>query len=179
MQAILEFLRQFFDELRPWVLVSPWESSVRVRFGSRTKVCKPGVHFKIPVFDEFHSFNVVPRVVSLHHQSLVTADGHNFAVSGALGYYVADAEKALVEVDDFENSICNLAMGLIADYITNHNGVDCTHDRVQEAVSNSLSEAVESWGIDLTHVYLVDFADVKTFRLLQDSQTKQPTITIG
>lgn len=178
MNALIELFKQFFEELRFWQLVSPWESSIRVRFGKYTKQCSPGIHFKIPVFDEYHSFNVVPRVVNLPHQSLKTADGKNLALSGALAYYVSDAEKALVEVDDFETSLVNLAMGLLADFVANHPATECTHDAIQTAVADSLSDAAEAWGIDITHVYLVDLADVKTFRLLQDTQSKQPTITI-
>ena len=179
MQALIELFRQFFDELRFWATVSPWESSIRVRFGKYTKVCEPGLHFKIPIFDSFHNFNVVPRVANLPHQSLKTADGKNLALSGALAYYVDDAEKALVEVDDFETSLVNLAMGLLADYIANHPAAECTHDAIQTAVAASLHEAAQAWGLDITHVYLVDLADVRTFRLLQDTQSKQPTITIG
>src|SRR5258706_13435198 len=178
MNALIELFKQFWEELRPWALVSPWESSIRVRLGKYTTECLPGIHFKIPVFDSFHNFNVVPRVANLPHQSLKTADGKNIALSGALAYYVSDAEKAVVEGDDFETALINIAMGLLADYVANHPASECTHDAIQASVADSLHNAAEAWGLDITHVYLVDLADVKTFRLLQDTQSKQPTITI-
>src|SRR5690242_9864140 len=127
MQALLEFLSQFLNELKPWVVIMPWESGLRVRAGKYVSLLAPGFHYRIPVLDNCHSLNVKPRVVNLPHQSLKTSDGKNIAVSGALAYSIFDVVKTWGDVDDHEASLTNLSMGLIADYVANHSITECTH----------------------------------------------------
>ncbi len=180
MQALLEFLSRFLEQLRPWQTVKPWEASLRVRFGKYTKGYEPGLHFKLPVFDEYHSINVVPRVVPLPHQSLKTSDGKNLALAGALAYSISDVEKVLVEVDDHDESLVNLAMGLLAYYVSNNPIAACTHDAIQDSVAVVLREAAAEWGIEVSHIYLTDLSDARTFRLLNDTNpSKAPTLTIS
>jgi len=179
-QALFDLLIKFYEELKPFQSVSPWEAGLRVRLGKHVKVVEPGVHLKLPLIDSYHLLNVVPRVVNLPHQSVKTLEGKNLALSGALAYSISDIEKCLVEVDDHDESLSNLAMGLLADFCANHTSLECTHDAIQSAVAASISEMAEQWGIEVSHLYLTDLADVKTFRLLQDhNPPKSPTITIG
>lgn len=169
MQAVFDFLTRFFEELKPWATVLPWEASLRTRFGKYFKSFGPGVHFRIPMFDSYHTLNVVPRVVNLPHQSLETTDGKTLAVSGALAYSVSDVEKVLVEVDDHDESLVNLAMGLIAYYVSNHDAASCGHDAVQSGVIPSLRDVAAEWGIEVSHLYITDLCKHKAYRLLHDN----------
>src|SRR5690348_17517081 len=99
MQALLEFISQFLNELKPWVVVMPWENGILVRAGRHIHSLTPGFHFRFPILDNCHTLNVKPRVVNLPHQSLKTVDGKNLAVSGALAYSVFDIVKTLNDVD--------------------------------------------------------------------------------
>lgn len=176
MNALIELLTRFFNEIWPFAVVEPWEASLRVRAGKWYKAVGPGLHFKLPLLDNFHTLNVVPRVVNLPHQSVKTLDGKNLAVSGALAYSISNVVKVLVEVDDHDDSLVNLAMGLLADFIANHITEECTHDAIQRTVTEALQESAEQWGVDVTHLYLTDLVDARAIRLLHDSNpAKTPT----
>ncbi len=83
-------------------------------------------------------------------------------------------------MDDHDESLINLATGLIADYIANHSLADCGHDSIQSNVAVALRESAEPWGIEVTHFYLTDIADARTIRLLTDhNPPKAPTISLG
>ena len=159
--------------------MQPWEAALRTRFGKYIHSFAPGLHLRIPVIDSYHTYNVLPRVITLPHQSVRTSDGKTLAVSGGLAYSITDIEKVMLEVDDHDESLINLAMGLLADYISNHTNVECTHDNIQDSVVIALREAASQWGIEVSHLYLVDLCDHRAFRLLHDSNpAKSPTITI-
>ena len=180
MQALLDILIRFYEEIKPFQSVSPWEAGLRVRLGKHVKVVEPGVHLKLPLIDSYHLLNVVPRVVNLPHQSLETSDKKTLAVSAALAYSVSDIEKCLVEVDDHDESLINLAMGLIAYYISNHQGSDCSHDAIQAGVLPSLREIAEDWGLEVSHLYVTDLCQHKAYRLLHDSNpSKSPTLSLA
>lgn len=180
MQALFNFIAQFWQEIKPWFVVDPWEGGLRIRLGKHVKKLEPGVHFQLPLVDTCHSLNVVPRVVNLPHQSLKTLDGKNIALSAALYYAISDVERVYLDVDDHDESLINLAMGHIGDYVAGHTIAECSHADIQAAVMGSLREAAQAWGLELISVYITDLADVRTYRLMHDQNPpKVPTITIG
>ena len=100
-------------------------------------------------------------------------------MSGALAYSISDIEKVFLDVDDHDESLINLAMGLLADYVANHSSADCTHDAIQFGVLDQLKDMAAEWGIEVSHIYLTDLCDARAIRLLHDNQVRNPNPMSG
>mgnify|MGYP001605619022 FL=1 len=173
MESLFAFLRDFWEHLRPWITVPPWERGVRVRLGKHVKLLRPGVHLVIPFVDVVDTVAVMLQIVNLPNQSLRTLDDKTVAVSAAAAYRVSDAVKLYTEVHNYDESLVNLTMGLIADYVANHSWADCALDAIQRHVSTAVRREAKRWGIDIDHVYITDLCQHRALRLLTETTYKK------
>ena len=88
---LVELLTNWWIELKPIVIIRDYEEAVMLRFGVFKKVLKPGLHFKIPMFDEVIDQHVVITTLSLDAQSLYTMDKQNIVVKGVIKYKIGRA----------------------------------------------------------------------------------------
>lgn len=173
MNALFEFLKTLLDAAKPWAVIEPWEQGVRVRFGKHIKAVGPGVHFQIPFFDAFHARDIKPRVINLPNQTVRTSDKRVLTVSAAMAYHIMDILKTYIEVFDHEESLINLAMGLVAKFVASHPAEECTVETMQVDVVKELRREAKKWGIEVNHLYMTDLAEVKVLRLLQDGAFRE------
>ncbi len=150
------------------VLIAPDEGGVRVTLGKHLCTTPPGWYIIVPLVQELTALTVTPQVEDLRAQSIMTSDGHSMAVSGAVEYSIRDVTKALFNVQDFDKSLKNLALGVIVDYITNHTLDECrgSVSAIKEAVRKALRLKVNDWGIKLINVYITDLDKHRAIRLL-------------
>ena len=67
---LIEVLIEWWNHILPFIIIRDYEQAVLLRFGKFNKVLLPGIHFKIPFFDEAIDQHVVVTTLSLDAQSL-------------------------------------------------------------------------------------------------------------
>lgn len=169
MDAIIAFISNFIDQIIPWAIVQPWEEGLRVRFGRYTTPIHPGTYFHIPFFDDYHVRDIKPRVINLPNQTIKTADDKVLTVSAAMAYQVVEVSKTFTEVYDHEDSLINMTMGQLADYIATHTAAECTIAAIRPSVERVVRREAKKWGVEVQDIYLTDLAEVAVLRLLQDN----------
>lgn len=85
-------------------------------------------------------------------------------VSGAVRYRVVDACKAILAVQDFDDSIVALALGTIADCVRTPEEMS----QLRTDVRTALAKEASGWGLKIEQVYITDMDRVKSIRLLQN-----------
>lgn len=163
--------------------VFPNERGVFLRMGKYKKTLEPGLYFCFPIIDEIQKLDVTTQVINLPNQSVTTKDGKSLAISGAVEYSIYDSRKALLEVQNFDVSLQNLSMGIIADYIKQRAYQDCIKLNGLEAqIVESIKDRASDWGLDITRLWITDLAEHHVYRLMtQDTPTmllpeERPTI---
>ena len=166
MTELFSWLVKFIQEFRLLVVVLPWERAIRVRCGNRVTTLEPGVHTKIPFFDEIHVINTRLRIATTGAQTLTTADGHTLTIAVALGFKIDDPIRAMLRMHAPETSCAALASSVVADLVsTAERALLRVHD-VEECVRTLLAK---EGGYTFEFVRVTDFAYARTFRLLQDT----------
>lgn len=168
MGTISELFRQVTGLFKWWISVMPWESGLRVRLGRWVKVLGPGVHLKLPMVDTAFKQSVRMRVSTLPVQTLTTRDGKTVTLSAAVGYSVRDILRLYNGLHHAEDTIGNLVLSAIGEFVHQHRAEDCSPATVQRAVAGTIE--LERYGLADVHVYITDFAFVRTFRLISDSR---------
>ena len=69
---LIEIITHWWLQLTPAIIIRDYEEAVLLRFGIFKRVLKPGLHLKIPLFDEVIDQHVVVTTLSLDAQSLYT-----------------------------------------------------------------------------------------------------------
>lgn len=145
----------------------PWESGLRVRFGKKVTVMKPGVYLKIPIVDNCYVQTTRLRVITLPVQTLTTLDGKTISLVASGGYSIDDIYKLYNTLFHPEATIINIVMGSIAEYIATSNYEQCTPSQIENNV-NGILQKKNDHGLANLEMRVIGFAIVKTYRLIQD-----------
>lgn len=166
---LVELLTNWWMEIKPIVIIRAYEEAVLLRFGIFKKVLKPGLHFKIPMFDEVIDQHVVVTTLSLSAQSLYTKDKQNIVAKGLVKYKIADVKIFLLEVFDAQDAISDMSQSIIKNVIMSMTLDECTDSELDNALTKKVRVEARKWGVEVQQVTLTDLAPIRSYRLINDN----------
>jgi regulator of protease activity HflC (stomatin/prohibitin superfamily) len=166
---LVELLTNWWNEIKPLVIIRDYEEAVLLRFGKFKKVLKPGLHFKIPMFDEVIDQHVVVTTLSLDAQSLYTRDKQNIVVKGLVKYRIADVKTFLLEVYDAQDAISDMSQSIIKNVIMSMTLEECTDAELDNTLTKKVRVEARKWGVEVQQVTLTDLAPIRSIRLINDN----------
>lgn len=125
-------------------------------------------YWMIPWFMEHEVCSTKTQVADIRAQSNWTSDGYNVTVGTSVRYYVSDPMKALLEVHDYDQSLQNIVLGVVCEYIGKHS-LEQLKVAAKELTALLLAEvrtASAGWGLKVQAVTLTDIGDAQNIRLL-------------
>ncbi|MFH2039589.1 MAG: slipin family protein [Chloroflexota bacterium] len=154
-------------------IASPWEKGIVLRFGKLRGLYGPGVFWLIPVVDTLanwidHRVMVTP----FSAEKTLTKDTVPVDVDAVLFWVVWDAEKAVLEVEDYRAAISwasqtalreILGQMYLADILTGRSKMDADLQKI-------IDERTTPWGIT---VQSVEIRDVVIPPDLEDAMSRQ------
>lgn len=167
MDAINGLFNWLAKALTWWVTVMPWEQGLRIRFGNRIKLLKPGIYIKVPIIDGVYVQTTRLRIIALPIQTVSTLDAKTITVAATGGYAISDIQKLYNNLYHPEITISSFIMGLIADYVAAHNLIDCSPERIAKEVNKELIK-YSSYGLTDVSAKIIGYAVVRTYRLISD-----------
>ncbi len=167
----MNWLSQLIERLFCWVpritLVAPDEYGIIETLGKRWKRMPPGCYIWWPPIQRTIRVTVTPQVVNLPGQSAYTKDGTSIVISGALQYRIDDAAKSILEVQDFDDSLRALSLGIISIYANSKTLKECMDiDKLCEEILKGIRKASAGWGIKIMRVLITDLAPVQSYRII-------------
>ena len=166
---LVELLTSWWIELKPLVIIRDYEEAVLLRFGKFKRLLKPGIHFKIPMFDEVIDQHVVVTTLSLDAQSLYTKDKQNIVVKGLIKYKIADVKTFLLEVYDAQDAISDMSQSIIKNVIMSMSLEECTDMELDNTLTKKVRVEARKWGVEVQQVTLTDIAPIRSIRLINDN----------
>ena len=170
----MKFLDQIFETLKKLIprieLIQPNEMGVRITLGTKVKVLSPGWWLFWGLFQEILYATVVTQVSDIRSQSVISKDGVNMTVSGAIKYKVSDIRKAMLEIQDYDRSLEALSLGVLLEVVstlTEEELYDAGH--LGDLVLKRIREEASGWGLRLQKVYVTDVGKVRNIRLLTNN----------
>jgi regulator of protease activity HflC (stomatin/prohibitin superfamily) len=170
---LVELLTNWWIELKPIVIIRDYEEAVLLRFGVFKSVLKPGLHFKIPMFDEVIDQHVVVTTLSLDAQSLYTLDKQNIVVKGVIKYKISDVKTFLLEVYDAQDALSDMSQSIIKNIIMSMTLEECTDVELDNTLTKKVRVEARKWGVEVQQVTLTDLAPIRSFRLINDNFTNK------
>jgi len=170
----MEWLKQLIDRLLSifprLVIVAPDEIGVRytprIVKGIRVTNLTPGYWIYWPLIQNIETIQCKTQVVDLRPQSVWTSDRVEMTVSGAIRYRVRSAQKALLEVYDYDQNIQAVALGIIQRYIREHELQNLSTQCIEQEVLKGVREASAGWGLYIEKVYVTDIGRTQNIRIL-------------
>lgn len=157
MNALFEWISRFFGSWKFWIIISPWDIGIRIRFGKLAHTMRPGPHFRIPFFDEITIVNTRARITTTPTVTVAGGKANTARiVSATIGFEISDPAKALMAYTYPEMILGGVAQ---ASLINGRNEMQCLDDLVVAVAHN---------GIRVLFVYYAQNVEVRTYRIIND-----------
>ncbi|HEX8985111.1 MAG TPA: slipin family protein [Bryobacteraceae bacterium] len=150
-----------------------WQKVAVLRLGRYIGLRGPGVFHMIPIVDTVSRFvDQRVRVASVTAESTLTRDTVPVNVNAIVFWLVWNAEKCVLEVQDFEEAIDLSAQSALRESIGRHELSQMISDReaLGHELQRILDEKTNPWGIT---VQSVEIRDVQIPATLEDAMSRQ------
>jgi len=164
LNALMQWLTCFIP--RPLILTD-YEAGVRVTWGKWNKVVSSGLFWFIPLFQKIIYMEVQTQVVDLRGQSVHTKDGKHIIVSGAVQYSIKDIHKAVFNIQNVDQSLETLALGVILEYVNKRTLKECQEVvELKKEILKGIKDAAHGWGVKIECIYITDLDETRNIRLI-------------
>ncbi len=138
--------------------INQYQRGVKFTMGKFSKIMDPGWRLVAPIFQSARKVDMRIKAVDVPDQEAITKDNISVRVNAVIYYKVDNAERAIIEVEDFAYATSQLAQTTMRNAVGEVNLDELLSSR--EAVANKIREivdkATEAWGIEVHSVELKD-----------------------
>ena len=142
-------------------IADQWEHAVVLRMGKFQGLKGPGVFFILPIIDSVSAYvDQRVRVSSFKAEQTLTKDTVPVNVDAVVYWTVWDVEKAVLEVQDYQEAIEHIAQTGLRDTIGKHelSTLLQERDKIAEDLQFLLDQNTNPWGITCQTVGIKDIA---------------------
>jgi regulator of protease activity HflC (stomatin/prohibitin superfamily) len=150
-----------------------WEKSVLMRLGRYRGLRGPGYFGVIPILDRVaYTIDQRIRTTAFGAESCLTRDTVPVNVDAIAFWIVRDAERAALEVQDYDEAVVLSAQTQLRDAIGKHDLAELIQSRVElgHGLKIALEQKMKTWGIE---VQSVEIRDVIIPAALEDAMSRQ------
>jgi regulator of protease activity HflC (stomatin/prohibitin superfamily) len=150
-----------------------WEKAVLLRLGRYRGLRGPGYFAVIPLLERVgYHIDTRIRTSAFGAESCLTRDTVPVNVDAIAFWVVRNAERAALEVQDYDEAVILSAQTALRDAIGKHDLAELIQSRIElgMGLKVALEEKMENWGI---HVQSVEIRDVIIPAALEDAMSRQ------
>ena len=138
--------------------VNQYEKGVKFTMGKFSGIMSPGWRIVVPIFQSFRKVDMRIRAVDVPGQEAITKDNISVTVNAVIYYKIADAEKAVIEVEDFFYAVSQLAQTTMRNVVgeVDLDELLSKRDAIAEKIRGIVDKATDAWGVKVDSVELKD-----------------------
>jgi len=138
--------------------VNQYQKGVKFRLGKYVGLMEPGWRLVWPIFYFYRKIDLRVRAVDVPNQEAITKDNISVSVNAVIYYKIQEADRAVLEVEDFYYAISQLAQTTMRNAVgqVDLDELLSQRDRVSENIRSIIDKATDPWGIKVNNVELKD-----------------------
>ena len=140
--------------------INQWEVALKFTLGKLSGHLEPGLRLVAPGFQRMVRLDTRIRNRDLPYQQVITQDNVTASIDAVIYYKVVDAEKAVLNVENFEGAVWDRARVVLRD-VAGETRLDelLTHrEQVAAKVRAAVEQFVAQWGL---HIELIALKDIQ------------------
>jgi regulator of protease activity HflC (stomatin/prohibitin superfamily) len=144
----------FLFLLRSIRVLWEFERGVVFLLGRFWKVKGPGLILVIPIFQKMMRVDLRLVVLDIPTQEVISRDNVSLQVNAVLYFRVVDAQKAIINVEDYFEATSQLAQTTLRSVLGQHelDVILAEREKLNTSLQRILDEQTEAWGIKVTNV---------------------------
>ena len=138
--------------------INQYQNGVKFMLGKYIGLMQPGWRIVLPIIQSYWKIDLRVKAVDVPNQEAITKDNISVSVNAVIYYKVSEANKAVLEVEDFRYAISQLAQTTMRNAVgqVDLDELLSQRDRVSENIRNVIDKATDPWGIKVNNVELKD-----------------------
>ena len=138
--------------------VNQYERGLRFTLGKFSGLMNPGWRLVWPIIQFYKKVDLRVKAVDVPNQEAITKDNISVSVNAVIYYKIREADKVVLEVENFSYAISQLAQTTMRNAVGQVDLDDLLsqRDRVSENIRAIIDKATDPWGIEVINVELKD-----------------------
>ena len=138
--------------------INQYERGVRFMLGKYVGLMNPGWRLVWPIIQSYKKVDLRVKAVDVPNQEAITKDNISVSVNAVIYYKVREANKAILEVENFYYAISQLAQTTMRNAVgqVDLDELLSERDRVSGNIRDIIDKASDPWGIQVDNVELKD-----------------------
>ncbi len=138
--------------------VNQYQRGVKFMFGKFIGIMEPGWRIVIPVIQSYQKVDIRTKAVDVPDQNAITRDNVTVRVNAVIYYKVSDANKAILEVEDFQYAISQYAQTTMRNIVgeVTLDELLSSRDKIAERIKEIVDQETDAWGLKVQNVELKD-----------------------
>src|SRR5680860_130394 len=138
--------------------INQYERGVRFMLGKYVGLMNPGWRLVWPIIQSYRKIDLRVKAVDVPNQEAITKDNISVSVNAVIYYKVREANKAVLEVENFYYAISQLAQTTMRNAVgqVDLDELLSERDRVSGNIRDIIDKASDPWGIQVDNVELKD-----------------------
>ena len=139
-------------------ILPEYERAVIFTLGRFTTVSGPGLIIVIPIIQQLVRVDMRVIVMDIPPQDVISRDNISVKVNAVLYFKVIDADKAIIQVEEYLQATSQLAQTTLRSVLGQHELDDMLAERekLNSNIQKILDDETDAWGIKVTNVELKD-----------------------
>lgn len=138
--------------------VNQYERGVMLTLGKFTGIKEPGWRLVIPVFQRMIKVDMRVKAVDVPDQKAITRDNVSVTVNAVIYYRVSEADKAVLEVEDFRYAISQYAQTTMRNIVgeVTLDELLANREKLADRIREIVDKETDAWGLKVSNVELKD-----------------------
>ncbi len=139
-------------------IVQQYETSIVFQLGRYSRTLQPGLNLIIPFVEWVHTVDMRVLTMEIPKQQAITKDNVPVSINGVIFFKVADAQAAVIKVQDYRYAISQHAQATLRDVIGGMSLDELLAEREQIGQATQKNVAAESqrWGLEVSGIKIQD-----------------------
>jgi regulator of protease activity HflC (stomatin/prohibitin superfamily) len=147
-------------------VVDQYDRGIILTFGKYSGTKQPGLTWIFSPIQKMIKVDIRIATIDIPQQEVITKDNVTVGINAAVYFRVDNAEKAVLEVQNYRNAVALYAQATLRDVI---GGVELDfllseRDKIADEIKKMVDVATNPWGIDVADIKIQDIelpADMK------------------
>ena len=139
-------------------IVFEYKRALKFRFGKYIKTLQPGFRWIIPIVETIQIVDIRVITINIISQEVMTEDNVPCSIDGVVFFKIDDPEKAVLEVEEYNFAITQLAQAALRD-VCGKVELDTILSKREEMGKNIkaiVEHETKDWGIEIIDVKIKD-----------------------
>jgi len=155
-------------------IINQYEKGVKFRFGKFVGILEPGIKWIIPVIEWIQKVDLRVLAIDIPSQEVMTKDNVPVRVNGVVFFKVSEADKAVLEVENYKFAVAQLSQAALRDII-GKNELDVVlakREELGKEIKDYVDKETDQWGIEVTDVKIKDIELPENMKRAMASQAE-------